>query len=481
MPEASAAGLRKLTLVWCVTAVLLFAILALLGFGMRMAQANFIPAMPPERFYAMLTLHGLGNVGTWYVLGMAGVSYLLSRYVKLHFGVSLFAYAGTLIGVVLLIAATLAGQFGTGWYFLYPLPFFAQGVWQPWATVAFFLAITVFGVAWLVWTIDLLWGIASRYSLSQALCWHYLRGKSDPEIPPLVIIATVSLISAVAGILGGVVVLAMFALEGLTRSFVADALLMKNLTFFFGHQLVNITMYFGVAIVYELLPAYNGRPWKTNKVVAIAWNLVLLLVAFAYFHHLYMDFAQPRALQVIGQIASYAISVPAAVVSIFGTLALVYASRMRWTLSSMLFFLGIMGWAIGGVGAVIDSTIAVNFRFHNTLWVPAHFHTYFLMGVVLMLLGFVDWLSQDLSGQAENPSLSRATVALVALGGYGFLALFYLGGANSVPRRYAVYPDEIHRGVSYARAAVLFVTILLAGVVLYLWQTGKRCVRAFAS
>ena len=64
---------------------------------------------------------------------------------------------------------------------------------------------------------------------------------------------------------------------------------------------------------------------------------------FAYLHHLYVDFAQPRFLQDLGQISSYFISIPAAVVSIFGCLTLVYALRTRWTLASSLYFLDLMG------------------------------------------------------------------------------------------------------------------------------------------
>ncbi len=124
---------------------------------------------------------------------------------------------------------------------------------------------------------------------------------------------------------------------------------------------------------------------------------------FAYLHHLYVDFAQPRFLQDLGQISSYFISIPAAVVSIFGCLTLVYALRMRWTLASSLYFLDLMGWAIGGVGAVVDSTVSVNFHFHNTLWVPAHSHSYYLMGVVLMLLGFASHLGVELSGEPDSP------------------------------------------------------------------------------
>jgi cytochrome c oxidase subunit 1 len=174
------------------------------------------------------------------------------------------------------------------------------------------------------------------------------------------------------------------------------------------------------------------------------------------------------------------ISVPAAVVSIFGALLLVYRSRMRWNLVSLLMCFGVMGWAIGGVAAVIDSTVAVNIRFHNTLWVPAHFHTYYLMGVVLMILAFSDHLGQEGSKITERMGLTKLTVALIVLGGYGFLMMFYYGGAHSVPRRYAHYPQEVSQGAGMARAALVFISLLLIGVLLYLWETGRRCWRSLS-
>src|SRR5262249_7712094 len=187
---------------------------------------------------------------------------------------------------------------------------------------------------------------------------------------------------------------------------------------------------FGVAMVYEIMPVYTGRPWKSNALVAASWNLVLFLVMFAYFHHLYMDFAQPQWLQVTGQLASYLISVPAAVVTIFSTLLLVYGANMRWKLPSLMLYLGVMGWAIGGVAAVIDSTVMVNTRFHNTLWVPAHFHTYYVMGVVLMILGTVFHLSTDMSKISESDRLTRTIVTAVGIGGPCMLLVFYLCSAD---------------------------------------------------
>jgi cytochrome c oxidase subunit I len=478
-PKAKA--FRRLTLTWVLVALVLFPILALLGVSMRVAQSNVIPEVPPEWFYAVMTLHGLGMVGLWFVAGMAGVSFLLAAYVGPRTASSRFALGATLLGVVLLLAATLVGRLGVGWYFLYPLPFHSGGTWPGWATASLFAALAVLGVGWTVWAGDMLWAIARRYPLKVALGWPYMAGKSEPEVPPLVIISTVSFISVLAGLVAAVVILVLLAVEKLLGGAANDALLMKNLTFYFGHVLVNITLYLGVAMVYEILPGYAGRPWKSNRLVAFSWNVVLGLVMFAYLHHLYMDFVQPRWLQVLGQVSSYLISIPAAVVTIFSTLVLVYGARMRWTLASVLMYLGVMGWAIGGVAAVIDSTVAVNSRFHNTLWVPAHFHTYFLMGVVLMILGTVFHLATALTGVPESPGRTRLILGSLTLGGYGFLLMFYLAGASAVPRRYASYPAEVIQGVTYARVSLAFIAVLLVGLLLYLWETGRRCLKALSA
>lgn len=371
-------AVRSQTLYWMAITFVLFPILILLGIYMRSVQAGALGALEAW-FYPMMTLHGVGMVGVWYVASVACAANVLAKYVAPSPAIGRLALVGTVIGVVLLLACVFLGRFAAGWYFLYPLPF--KGEWPAWSAVVFLASLTVLGATWLVWSLDLLRAIAAKYSLTQALGWHYLAGRSDPVLPPAVLIITVSLIASVAALVAGVVLLALFYLE-LATGRPSDALLMKNLVFFFGHTLVNLAMYLGVALAYEVLPEYAGRPWKTNKIVVISWNAVLAIVLVAYFHHLYMDFVQPGLLQYIGQVASYASAIPAAVVTIFGALLLVYRAKMRWNLASVLFFLGLIGWAIGGVGAVIDSTISVNVRLHNTLWVPAHFHTYMVAGLV---------------------------------------------------------------------------------------------------
>src|SRR5262249_2195380 len=120
-------------------------------------------------------------------------------------------------------------------------------------------------------------------------------------------------------------------------------------------------------------------------------------------------------------------------------------------------------------------------RFHNTLWVPGHFHTYYVMGVVLMILGTVFHLATALSKLPESRRLTRAIVSMVGVGGYGFLLMFYVAGVAGVPRRYANYPTETAQGILYAEVSLAFIGILLAGALIYIWETGRRCVRVLSA
>jgi cytochrome c oxidase subunit I len=429
-------AVRGVTQFWAWTVPALFLVLVLLGLMMRANQAGIINA-DADYFYAVMTLHGLGMAGTAFVAGFAGVSYLLARYVRVNIAVAWTVYVLTVLGVVGLIVACLIGRFGPGWYVLYPLPFFGNGVWPDWALGLAVVSLIVLGVAWLLGQIDLFRALAAKYGAKNILGWQYLspEGAGRVEIPPIVLISAAGcLVPGILTTIDGAVLLMLYLFKWFSPTLTLNPLLLKNMIFLWGHTLVNITMYLGLAMVYELLPKYSGRPWKTNAVVAISWNAVLFLVLFAFFHHLYMDFVQPVSFQYIGQVASYLSAVPATVVTVFGVIAQVYGSGMQWRFVPLCFCLGIVGWVIGGFAAVVDSTIAVNVVFHNTLWVPAHFHTYFLVGYFLILWGFL----YEFSGSARD-HLAKVGLSLIVAGAYGFLFMFYLGGALGVPRRFAEY------------------------------------------
>ncbi|MDH5682638.1 MAG: cbb3-type cytochrome c oxidase subunit I, partial [Spirochaetota bacterium] len=175
--------------------------------------------------------------------------------------------------------------------------------------------------------------------------------------------------------------------------------------------------------------------------------------------------------QYIGQFASYLSAVPATVVTVFGVLAQVYRKGMSWSYVPTALAFGVMGWIIGGFIAVVDSTIMVNVIFHNTLWVPSHFHTYYIMGFVLMLFAFIF----DYFG-AIKEKLAKVSLWSMIIGGYGFLTTFAIAGVYSVPRRYASYKniplDSVSSaGITYALIGSVFVALLLLGVIVFYMTT----------
>jgi len=457
--------ITRLTSLIMVTVMVLFLVLVLLGFVMRLSQGTIIQ-LPADLFYAIMTLHGLGMVGALFVGGISAISFLLSKYVNLSTGLMKLNFGLILVGVVGLVVATLLGRFGAGWYVLYPLPFL-DGAWPRWTVLTVIVSVMLLGVAWLLWQLDILRAIVVRYKLNGFLGWKYFSANpTGEEVPPIVIISSVSVIVGALTTVFGALMLMLYLVQFINPDMHFNALLMKNLVFLFGHTIVNITMYFGLGIVYELLPNYTGRPWKSNKIVAMAWNAALVFVLVAYFHHLYMDFAQPVALHILGQIASYLSAVPATVVTIFGAMAQVYKSGMKWKFAPLAMGLSLTGWLIGGFLAVVDSTIVVNNYFHNTLWVASHFHTYFLLGFVLMLIAFI----YDYFDVKEEGS-SKMSLYMIIAGGYGIIVMFALAGLSSVPRRYATYVNIpfdsiVKSGESTALMAAGFALLLIVGVLL---------------
>lgn len=455
---------RRIGLLFAATGVVLFALMGVLGLTMRLAQAQLID-VDPHWFYPVMTLHGAGMLTAVLLVTMGALWYVLRPAVGLSRDRMLAAYGFIAVGAVLALVATLAGGFGAGWTFLPPLPFYAAGQWSTWATQLWLIAMLLVGTGFFVFCADVLVGTTGTYGgLSRALAIPFLRGRSDDAPPPHAIAATVIAIDGLlSSAVGSAVVIGL-----LTRTYDPrvsfDALWAKNFVYFFGHEIANLTIYMAAAAVYVILPRYAGRPWKTTKAIAGGWLATLVFLVTAYSHHLYMDFVQPVWAQGISEISSYGAGVPVAVVTIWSGTMLVFGSRYRWTLASSLFYLGFAGWAIGGVGAVIDSLIPFNFRFHNTVWVVAHFHTYLLMCVVFWSLAFLAHLLEQAGGATAKPARTKLAVGLMVVGGYGLTGTWFVAGVLGVPRRYQLQPPGT---IGYSLAGSIFVMVFSLGFLVY--------------
>jgi cytochrome c oxidase subunit 1 len=373
----------------------------------------------------------------------------------------------SLVGVVMILAAIGLGRFAGGWTFLYPLPARSMGVWGTHAAAAFVGGLVFIGVGFLLFYLDCALAILRRYgSLGKALGLDQLfsSAKLDISLPPTVVASTMVVIINVLGILVGAVVLTMSLVNIYLPGVAFDALLMKNLIFFFGHVFINATIYMAVIGVYEIVPRYTGRPWMISRPFLASWAAVTLIVMAVYPHHLLMDYVMPKWMAVTGQVLSYLSGIPVLLVTTYGALVNIHRSGLKWDLPLRLLIFSLFGWAAGVLPAIVDGMIRVNLVMHNTQWVPGHFHFYLLLGLVPMLLGTM--LYACTREQWTETGLDRGAFWAYGIAGAVFCFVFLAGGWQGVPRRFAVHDAP---WIGFAQlgtvvAAVVLVTALILGV-----------------
>jgi cytochrome c oxidase subunit 1 len=458
----TSAGRGVVALYMGITAVVL-ALLMVFGLLMRASQAGIL-VIPADRFYQVLTAHGIGMVAIA-TFGGAGVMwFFLSRHVQLSRGILVANLALFLLGVVLVLGSIFLGGFAAAWTFLFPLPAKSLNVWTPAAAATYLVGVLLVGVGFLLLFLDTGRAIIGKYgSIGKALGWPQLFGGSkDAPPPPTVVAGTVVTIINIPAIAVGAVILTMSLINVLNPNFAVNALLAKNLIFFFGHVFINSAIYMGVIGVYEILPTVTQRPWKSSTAFLAAWTATALMVLAVYPHHMLQDFANPTWMNVMGQVLSYGSGLPVIAVTAVATLANVHRSGMKWSVVASLLFLSVMGWSLGVIPAIVDGTIAINRVMHNTQWVPGHFHTYLLLGQVAMLFGFMYFLSSA-AGAAES-ALDRAAFWMYTIGGLAFVSVFLAAGAMSVPRRWAVHLEP---WLALDRLGTIAATVVVLGAVIF--------------
>ena len=444
---------------------LVFVLMMIFGLTMKLTQGGLV-GLDPVYFYQVMTAHGIGMVGTAGLTGAAIMWYFLSRHVMLTGWVYNAMLGLFLAGVVLILGSIFIGGFAGAWTFLYPLPSHSGGAWEPGAAAAYLVGLTLVGVGFLVFYLETGRAIFARYgSLGQALGWPLLWSGSQDDVPPPTVVASTAVtIFNTIGIVVGAAVIAISLINIYAPGFAIQPLLAKNMIYFFGHVFINASIYMAVIAVYEIIPEYTGRPWKTSRIFVASWSAVLLFVMAVYPHHLLQDTVMPAWALVIGQIVSYLSGLPLIAVTAFSLLAYLHRSGMKWDLASALLVTGVFGWTAGTIPAIMDGVIQINKVMHNTLWVPGHFHFYLLLGEVAMAWGFMAWLTrQDASERLTG--MSYAGFLAYLLGGAGFIMTLLAGGASSIPRRWAVHSPE---WIGNDHIAILFAVVSIAGAVIFL-------------
>lgn len=449
-------------------------LMMIVGVLMLLCQGKLL-VLDNRLFYKIMTLHGTGMIGAAALAVSSIMWYFLSQYVPLKRAVFQLYIILFLVGVAMVLVSIFSFDFAGAWTFLYPLPAISGGMWGKTGAALYLGGMLVIGTAFLIFFLEAARAIINVYgSLAASLGWPQILGRKDGfGPPPTVVASTMVCIVDIIALITGASVLVMSLINLAMPSFKIDPLLAKNLTYSFGHIFANSTIYMGVIVVYELLPRYTGRPWKSNKIFLIAWNFSTLFTILVYPHHLLMDTVMPKWMLIMGQALSYLNGIPALAVTAVGTLMIIYRSGIKWDVAASFLFLSIFGWVIGVFPAIIDATIVINHVMHNTKWVPGHFHMYMGIGACSMILGFMYYLTKVEGGRVDR-KFDFLTLWLFVLTLLGLTGSFLFSGKTSAPRRWAEHlPEWIPADVVAAFFGIAVTLTFLLFVVRFLNYSSK--------
>ena len=487
---------RRLTLWYLVASTLILAASGLLGFVIRMSQAD-VGRLGDNTWYALMTAHGLGAFVGWGAFAVMGFAWWILAslgFEPRRFGAAMGWLTFWLMvgGVAGVVVTTVFFSFAGSWVFLYPLPFYSAGEWGDVTTAFFSFSVLLAGLAIVTWCLGIIHTVVgpalhavSRNPFNRFLTsigFGYLWPKRFATNPTPVPYALIPL-----GVIGIDMIIATLPLAGLLvvmifQSFVdvsVDPLLAKNILWWFGHPVVYLLLFPAVAIYYFLIPKYAGRPLVAGNVIAIAWVIAVIANVTVWAHHIYLDFPsdtiQP-VLNVFMQPITFSLTIPSAL-SLYSLGFTIYRSDFRWNAASTALFLGLVSWLLAGLSGVVNATIAFDAVVHNTLWIVGHFHHMALLNIGLVIFGATYHFLPELTGRALwSETAARWHVWLTFWAGTFNSALWIWQGLEGAPRRFSILP-EVYEGLAVAAVPtviILFLAQILFFLNVFLTMRGPR-------
>lgn len=393
-----------------------------------------------------MTLHGMTAFvgwGAFVSIGLGFYIFMKASGKPLHNARwALIAYWFFIAGFVLIVISALFGQFGASWVFLFPLPFY--GSWDEWAVVVWTLGVLLAGVGILVAQTEVLMSIRSAgYSFIASLGFESFKPQPEKgyKVPLPIVPLAVNALGMIIATIPFAVLLVFFLIEGLipgVDNLGIDALVAKNVLWWFGHPIVYELLFPVAAMAYYMVARVtNSTVLVGDRISRITWAVAVVIQNIIGSHHVYQDLVQPIPIQISQQLMTYVITLPS-LSSIFVVMATLWARDFEWSIPTRYMYLATLGWLLAGMSGLVNATIFLNQYIHNTLWVVAHFHTMAILNITMMLFGAAYFLITDFTGnKIYNQNIARWAMWLKYIGTLGLVHAWFVQGILGGLRRSA--------------------------------------------
>jgi cytochrome c oxidase subunit 1 len=250
-----------------------------------------------------------------------------------------------------------------------------------------------------------------------------------------------------------------------------DPVLFQHIFWFFGHPEVYILVLPAFGVFSQIIPTFARKPLFGYGSMVFATATIAFLSFIVWAHHMY-TVGMPMAGELFFMYATMLIAVPTGV-KVFNWISTMWRGSMTFETPMLWAIGGVFTFTLGGLSGLMLSITPVDFQYHDTYFVVAHFHYVIIGGSVFALFGAIYYWLPKWTGHYFSEGLGKLHFWLTMIGfNLTFFPQHFLGLAG-MPRRIPDY-NVMFAPFNQWSSVGAFLTIAAQLIFFYLvWQTVK--------